>query len=248
VNARRPAAGPRAAVGFLTVLGGAAPLGPAALAWFGVVGALLGAAVGGARWGLDGATGPLLAAALAVGLDLALTGLLHVDGLADTADGLLPPLPRDRRLEVMRRPDVGAFGVAVIVGVLLVRWSAFASLAPTTTTIAGVAAVWAATRAAMVAVLLTRPHARPDGGLPARFGTARRGATLVAGAVPVVLCATLGGVGGVAAVAAALLTAVLVVAGAQRKIGGYTGDVLGALGVLGETAGLVALVVWQRVG
>ncbi len=248
MNASRPGSGLRAATGFLTVVGGAAPLGPAALAWFGVVGALLGGAVGATRWGLDGAAGPLVAAALAVAVDLALTGLLHVDGLTDSADGLLPPLPRERRLEIMRRPDVGAFGVAVLVAVLLARWSAFATLAPTAATVAAVAALWAASRAAMVAVLLTRPHARPDGGLPARFGSGRRGVTLVAVAVPVVGCAALSGVAGTVAVVAALAAAVLVVVGAQRRISGYTGDVLGALGVLGETVGLVALVVGQRVG
>lgn len=243
----RPAgSGLRAATGFLTVVGGAAAPGPRALAWFGTVGAGVGAAVGLARWGLDGPTGPFVAAVLAVAVDLALTGLLHVDGLADSADGLLPPLPRERRLEIMRRPDVGAFGVAVVVVALLLRSGALASAPVTPALIAAVAAVWAAARTMMVAVLLTRPHARADGGLPGQFGRTGRGVALVGCAVPVVLVGAVAGVPGGVAVAVTVLGAALVAAAAERRIGGYTGDVLGALGIIGETCGLVALVVVDR--
>ena len=73
---------------------------------------------------------PAVAGGLAVAADLALTGMLHLDGLADSADGLLPPLPRDRRLAVMRSPDVGAFGVAAVVSAIGLRWAALAALDP----------------------------------------------------------------------------------------------------------------------
>lgn len=248
MSGTRPGTGLRAATGFLTVVGGAAAPGPRALAWFGTVGAAVGAAVGATRWGLDGPTGPFLAAVLAVCVDLALTGMLHVDGLADSADGLLPPLPRERRLEIMRRPDVGAFGVAVVVVVLLLRSGALADATVAPTTIAAVAAIWGASRTVMVAVLLTRPHARPDGGLPGHFGGTRRGVTLVACAVPVLAVAAVAGPAGAIAVAATVGAGLVVAATAERRLGGYTGDVLGALGVIGETVGLIALVVVARVG
>src|SRR5581483_9690508 len=115
------------ALGFLTVLGGARRPTGRALRWFPVVGALIGAAVGGVWWSADQAFPPLLAGGLALAADLAITGLLHLDGLADTADGLLPHADRDRRLAIMRAPDVGAFGVATVAGVLLLRFAAFAS-------------------------------------------------------------------------------------------------------------------------
>ena len=62
--------------------------------------------------------------------DLGLTGLLHFDGLIDSADGLLPPLTQARRLEVMADPHAGAFGVAAAAAVLLVRWASLATLRP----------------------------------------------------------------------------------------------------------------------
>ena len=69
------------------------------------------AACGLVRWGTGGWWAPALAAALTVAVDLVLTGALHLDGLADTADGLLPHLDRARRLAVMAAPDVGAFAI-----------------------------------------------------------------------------------------------------------------------------------------
>src|ERR687898_796490 len=110
----------RSALGFLTVVAGAAPPDRRAPAWFGPVGAVLGLAVGGEWWGGGELWPPLIAAVLAVAVDAALTGMLHLDGLADSADGLLPPLDRGRRLAVMAAPDVGAFGVTVVVLVVVV--------------------------------------------------------------------------------------------------------------------------------
>jgi adenosylcobinamide-GDP ribazoletransferase len=120
----------RSALGFLTVVGGAAPPDRRAPAWFGPVGAALGLAVGGAWWVAGELWPALVAALLAVAVDAALTGMLHFDGLADSADGLLPPLDRRRRLEVMAAPDIGAFGVMVVTLVVLARVAALAAVAP----------------------------------------------------------------------------------------------------------------------
>src|SRR5688572_14319385 len=102
----------RRALAFLTPVGRATPPSPDALTWFPVVGAGIGAVLGGLWWATDQLWPPLVAAALVLAADLALTGLLHIDGLVDTADGLLPHLERERRLEVMAAPDAGAFGIA----------------------------------------------------------------------------------------------------------------------------------------
>jgi adenosylcobinamide-GDP ribazoletransferase len=229
----------RAALGFLTVLGGSARPDARAAAWFGPVGAVVGLAVGGVWWAAGEAWDPLVAAVLAVAADAVLTGLLHLDGLADTADGLLPPLARSRRLAVMSEPDVGAFGVAVVALTLLLRVAALASLAPDLLLVAG---LWAATRAAMALTLATVPYARATG-LATAFVPHRptASALAVAGIVGGAVLAVGGGgwVPGGAAVCGAAVTFAGVVGLARRRLGGFTGDVLGAAGVVGETVGLL---------
>ncbi|MFP5319579.1 MAG: adenosylcobinamide-GDP ribazoletransferase [Acidimicrobiia bacterium] len=231
----------RRAVAFLTPVGGAAAPSPAAVPWFPLVGALLGAAVGAVWWGADRLWPPAVAAALAVAADLVLTGALHADGLADTADGLLPPLDRERRLDVMADPRAGAFGVVAVVAVLLLRWAAFASWEPS---VAAVAGVWCASRTVMAVALLTVHYARPGGLAGAFGGGAVRPVPVSAVGMAGAAALAAAGVGlgpGVAAVAAVAVGGMLVVALAVRRIGGYTGDVLGAAGLVGETAGLLVL-------
>jgi len=231
----------RGALAFLTPLGGASPPAPAALTWFPLVGAALGLALGGVWWAAWQVWPPAVAAALVVVADLAFTGMLHLDGVVDTADGLLPPLDRSRRLEVMADPRAGAFGVGAAAAVLLLRWTALASLAPRPLLLAG---LWCASRTVMVVVTRTVPYARPSG-LASAFlsATPRRGAgalIAVAGVVgAVVLAGFARGVGGLAAMGALILAMVAVTALARRRVGGFTGDVLGAAGMVGETAGLI---------
>ena len=232
----------RRALAFLTPLGGAAPPTPGALGWFPVVGAALGLALGGVWWAASELWPPLVAAAVVVAADLALTGLLHLDGLVDAADGLLPHLDRERRLEVMADPRAGSFGVATAIAVLVLRWSALAGLRPRPLLLAG---LWCASRSMMAAVARSVPYARPSG-LASAFlpeGGSRGvglGVSAAAGLVGGVLLAGVGtGWGGVAAVAAVVGAAAAVVGLARRRLGGFTGDVLGAAGVVGETAGLL---------
>jgi adenosylcobinamide-GDP ribazoletransferase len=224
----------RRAFAFLTPLpvGGSCDPAPAAVAWFPFVGVVVGAGVGGVWWAADRWWPPLVAAALAVVADLALTGMLHVDGLVDTADGLLPPLgDRERRLAVMADPSAGSFGAAALVAVLLVRAAAFASHRPD---VAAVAGMWAMSRTTMAFAVRHVTYARP-GGLATSFASSRGSdVPLVLGAVVAVVLA------GWSAVAVAGAAALVVVA-AWRRLGGFTGDVLGAAGVVGETAGLVVL-------
>jgi len=240
--------GLRGAVGFLTPLGGAASPSPRALLWFPLVGAAIGASLGVLWWAAGRAWPSLVAGALVVVADLASTGLLHVDGLVDSADGLLPHLERERRLAVMSEPTVGAYGVVIAVIVLVSRWAALSSsvpwrIGPAVLLLAG---LWCSARSLMALTTTLVPYARAgEGGLASAFlgGDAPVGAVALTGlfasfglllawhavAAPAVLAGVLG-----------TWAAVLVLA--RRQIGGYTGDVLGAAGLLGETVGLIVAV------
>jgi adenosylcobinamide-GDP ribazoletransferase len=210
------------------------------LTWFPIVGAGIGAAVGATWWGASEIWPPLVAAAVAVAVDLALTGLLHVDGLIDSADGLLPHMSRERRLDVMTEPTVGAYGVAAGGAGLLLRFAALAAAQPD---IALVAATWCASRTVMAVATRALAYARPEGGLATAMrgeswpGVAAFGALLTAA-----LCA-MSGWRAVAAVAACVVLAWSVILLGHRKLGGFTGDVLGASGLTGETAALLAAAV-----
>ena len=226
----------RRALAFLTPLFGAAEPRPDTLGWFPLAGAALGLVVGAVWWGAERVWPAAVAAAIVVVLDLVLTGMLHVDGLADAADGLLPHLDRTRRLEVMAAPDVGAFGVATVTAVLLLRWTTLAVTAPSPLLLGG---LWCASRTAMAVTARTVPYARPDG-LASAFLGGRALTTAAVGAVVAVAFAFAGpGVAGIAAVGGVAVGAAVVVALARRRIGGFTGDVLGAAGVVGETTGLI---------
>ncbi len=241
----------RRALAFLTPFGGAAVPTPGTLDWFPVVGAVIGLAVGAVWWLAARAWPPAAAAGVVIVSDVVFTGYLHLDGLADSADGLLAPMTRQRRLEVMTDPAVGAFGAVTLVVVLLLRFGAFASTraAPLV-----VGALWCASRAAMAVVARSSHYARPgglatafvDGDAPIRPGTRPH---IVGIAVPVVVGVALSvgmavvgrGTHGLAALGGELVAFALVVVLAQRRIGGFTGDVLGAAGVVGETVGLLVL-------
>ncbi len=229
----------RRALSFLTSLGGASLPTGRAVSWFPVVGLLVGSALGGVWWLAGQAWPGLVAAAVVVGADLALTGLLHFDGLVDAADGLLAHLPVERRLEVMAEPGVGGFGVGVGAAVLVARFAALATLRPSVLLLAG---LWCASRTWMAVVIWTVPYARSGGGLASAFmGSPSRAAPV--GALG--LGTSLGLLAawrlwpGVASVVAGSIGSLGVVLLARRRVGGFTGDVLGAAGMVGETLGLL---------
>ncbi|MGI8810196.1 MAG: adenosylcobinamide-GDP ribazoletransferase [Acidimicrobiales bacterium] len=226
----------RKALAFLTPFGGAAVPTPSALAWFPLVGAGMGLALGGIWWAADRLWAAPVAAAVVVAADLALTGMLHFDGLVDSADGLLAPLEADRRLEVMADPAAGAFGVGAAVIVLLLRWASLATLTPSPVLLG---ALWCASRLAMAGFARSVPYARPHG-LASAFLEPVRGRLPVAGIALGAVLVAFGRGDAVAGVVVLGVAAAAVVALAVRRLGGFTGDVLGAAGMVGETAGLLA--------
>jgi len=201
------------------------------MCWAPAVGLLLGGIAGGVLWaaGHLGRTGPLLAAVLAIGALAALTGGLHLDGLADLADGLGSRHPAERALEVMKKSDIGPFGVTALVLILLIQ---IAALARADSAGRGVIAVLTAAVAARLAMTVTCRR-----GIPAARGSGL--GALVAGSVHPVVAAVLAAAAVAAAaafgwifaaaMAAGLAASVVLTAVAVRRLGGITGDVLGAI-------------------
>lgn len=236
-----------AAAGFLTRLPvparldvGHGDLAAGAVA-FPLVGAALGTLVGGAALLLAHGLPALLAAALAVALEAALTGALHLDGLADSFDGLAGR-GTERALAIMRDHAVGAYGACALVCDLLVKVVALTHLAGSAD-LPVVVAVYVLSRAAVLPLAAALPYARPGGGVGALLAGRLGWTGAVAGGI--VACAgagALAGVGALALIAAAAAVVVAVGLAARRRLGGVTGDVLGAAIELAATAGLVVAV------
>ncbi|AEB46546.1 adenosylcobinamide-GDP ribazoletransferase [Micromonospora maris] len=236
---RRLGAGARLALTTFTV----APVRPGrvdratagtAMALAPLVGALLAVPVAGVLLLLDSLTAPLVAAAVAVTVSALLTRGLHLDGLADTVDALGSYRRGPAALEIMKKPDVGPFGVVALVLVLLMQVAALAELVdgPGSAVLAAVVTASAAGRLGVtLACRRGVPAARPEG-----LGA------LVAGTVgPVALAAGIAAVmllavpavpdrpwQGPLAVLTALAVAAALLRHVVRRLGGITGDVLGA--------------------
>jgi adenosylcobinamide-GDP ribazoletransferase len=214
----------------------------AATLWFPLVGALVGLLGFAVLWG----SASVLPAAAAAGLALAAmvwaTGALHEDGLSDVADGFGAHVSRERALEIMRDSRIGAFGAVALVLSLGLRWSALAALAAAAEPVALAAALAgaaAAGRAGMLVAARMLAPARP-GGLGAALGPGPGAGALAGGLATAAAIALAAGPAGLGALAAAALAAGGVIRIARRRIGGHTGDVLGAVSVAAETAALLA--------
>ncbi|MFB6990760.1 MULTISPECIES: adenosylcobinamide-GDP ribazoletransferase [unclassified Streptomyces] len=196
-------------------------------------------------------SGPLLAAVASVAVPAVLTRGLHLDGLADTADGLGSGRPADDALRIMKRSDIGPFGVITLLFVLSAQVAVLDQLYGQSWVRGAVAAVVAAVTARLALTLASRqgvPAARPEGLGAAVAGTVTLRAAVAVGAVVVVACAgagaLLGGYGAPRHALAALVAlgvAQLLLRHCVRRFGGVTGDVFGALAETAATAALVML-------
>lgn len=231
---KRLAAELRLAVSFLTV----APVGPAqsvapellgrSLAWFPLVGLLLGLLLAGAERALQLILPPVTVSALLVLLAIVLTGALHLDGVADSADGLYGQRERESRLRIMKDSRVGAMGVTALLALLLLKFAALQGLAPERR--------WAALllmpvvgRWCMTVLAVCSPYARPEGGTGGGFVDQAGGRELL---LATVTCAALTvflyGWPGVLLLALLCLAIAVLRAYYHAKLGGVTGDLLGA--------------------
>jgi adenosylcobinamide-GDP ribazoletransferase len=242
-----------AAVEFLTPLhvhaGG--PLATEAIgsssAYFPLVGLLLGLAL----VGLDRVLSTLLPVAIASGLLVALlaaaTGFLHLDGFADTIDGMASGRTRERRLEIMRDSHVGAFGATALALLVLLQWLALASLVPPWRA-PGLLLFPVLGRTAMVAAIAAFPYARFEG-----LGTLFRGhiwpwPAPVAAVISLLISMLCFGIGGVALWGAALLTAAIAGTWLSSRLGGLTGDCYGAICEISQIVVLLLIVSGHQSG
>lgn len=195
---------------------------------------------------------PLFASALAVTCLVVTTGALHEDGLADTADGFWGGRERESILKIMKDSAIGAYGTLALILMLLLRVSALTAIAAGSNAVSAAFAVLAAaaiSRAAMVWHWHVLPAAKPDGvaasaGRP--DGDAMVFAALSGGLTAAVLGFFAGGIGGVIMM---FVLVAIVCAGfsriARNKIGGHTGDSIGATQQLCEIASLLGLALWM---
>jgi adenosylcobinamide-GDP ribazoletransferase len=219
------------------------------MGWYPLVGLALGAAGWGVYAGLLELLPGLVAAVIVVLLLEAVTRGLHMDGLMDTADGLLSNASRERALEIMKDSNVGAMGVVAAVLILILKVAALGALARADAA-APLLAGWCAARALPALDVYAWPYARAAGTGEAftrertRGPVAMAGGLLVVGLVATALVTLATGAAGawyagLVIAAIAMATALLVQAAAAKRLGGLTGDVYGMGIELAEAAGLV---------
>jgi len=210
----------------------------AALPWFPTVGAALGILIWVALAALQQLTDwPTGLAVVAVGMGILLTRGLHLDGLADWADGFWGGWNRERILAIMKDASLGTFGTVALILILLAKWCSIVAL------IENAAMQWIilamiASRAVQVDLAVTQHYARPEGGTGAAFitGTSRT-QWIPAAWTALLLVVVCGGFAWrpLAALAAAIGLGRCLGNWSRRKIGGITGDILGAASEITET-------------
>ena len=247
MRARRAARAAAAALTFLTIvpLGRRYELDEADVArgavFFPVVGAVIGGAVGLTAVALEDVLPVLVAAALAVAVETLLTGAIHLDALADTADGL-GARTRERALEVMRDAQIGAFGAIALVLDVVVKVAAVVAALELEQPVLLLVGAWAVGRSAPL-VLALLPYARAGPGSGRTLTDGARASALLAGLVVGIALAALTAGGRVPGLTAAAAVSVLACALAARaRFGGVTGDVLGAGIEITTTLALVGAV------
>ena len=196
-------------------------------ATFPLVGAAIGALIGAVALLLVHPLGGWLAAVLAIAAAVLLTGALHLDALADSADSL-SARTRERALEIMRDHAIGSYGAVAIALDLLLKAGALSTLASHHEVVRTAVAAGALSRAAPVLLAAALPYARAESGLGSPLTRGGPGRAAIAAVLAVGIAIAIAGAHGaiVAGVAAAVVVSLAVCY--QRWLGGVTGDTLGA--------------------
>lgn len=207
---------------------------------YSVTGAVLGLIAGGVGFALMGLGLPAgLAAGVALAVLMLSTGGMHEDGLADTADGFWGGFDPTRRLAIMKDSHLGTYGLLALIMVTGLRWIGYTFLLPLG--VLPVVAVAVLSRGVMPCLMVALPHAR-DTGLSHSVGRPGEVSVITGLGLALVLSGvSLGGIA-ILCLLVALLTAAAMGLLARAKIGGQTGDVLGAVQQLSEVAVLMVLV------
>lgn len=234
--------GALAAVALLTALPvPGRPQAPGAgLGWFAVAGLLVGALAAGcwllAAWAWPGS---LVPATLAVTALAMVTGMLHLDGLADAADAGLAPLDQERRIAILHDVHHGTFGVVAVALVLLLQVAALSACSPGAGALLLLVTPAAARGALPLAMRVLPPLPASRMAAAARYGATRR-ASSVSLACSFLSAAALAAFAGLMVWAIVVVTAAGVAALLAQRFGGLNGDSLGAAVELSQTAGLLA--------
>jgi len=205
--------------------------------FFPLVGEIIGGAVLLVAWLIAAKIGWAMGAAWAgIFVLVCLTRALHLDGLSDTVDAFFAAQTRERRLEIMKDPHVGAFGAAAIVLALLCKAVALERLCATGHWSWIILPIILA-RTVMVLVAVSLPYARVEGGkAQAFFAGAKPAHFWVAGAAAILFCYLHAGSIGLFAAAAALTLGLFMIRWMKLSFGGATGDLLGFAGEKTECA------------
>ncbi len=205
-----------------------------------VAGALVGAAAGGLAWILSVASVPFgVVAFLSLLLIVLLTGALHEDGLADTADGLWGGNAPASRLAIMNDSRIGVFGATAVFLSLLGRWQGIEALGPTHILPALIASC-AVSRSVMLMAMYKMPAAK-KGGLAFAAGPPDSRVAVTGVALAAIIALSTVGWMALPLLAVSGLAAVPVCWLAHRKVGGVTGDILGAVQQCAELAAVLLL-------
>ena len=183
---------------------------------------------------------PLVAGVITLVIWVMLTGGLHLDGLADCCDGLFASVSIERRLEIMKDPRMGAFGVIGLILILLLKAAVLISLTSVSSfgiLLAASLARWCILPAALL------PLARPSGsGMGADFAAGFQRSFIFWGALMPLTFAIILGVRGILSIVTGLVASVFVLGLAKSRIGGVTGDVFGMVVEIVETVVLLTFV------
>lgn len=204
-----------------------------------LVGAVVGTVTGASYWlFLMLHVPPFAAAALTLAVSVLMTGGLHEDGLADTADGFGGGRSKERKLEIMSDSRIGSYGVLALALALLTKAGCLASLDGWRSASALIVAHVLA-RTAVVFVAFALPPAKQNG-LGASANRPSGATVAIAGLIGIVIAAVCSPALALPAIAGVAATTAAMGSLAHRQIGGFTGDVLGTVEQLGETAVLIA--------
>jgi adenosylcobinamide-GDP ribazoletransferase len=231
---------------FLTILpvrGTREPMDHTMLAWIPAAGLVIGLLVAGFDALLSLVFPPLVCGTLDLLFLIIITGGIHLDGLADAADGILAHRGRERGLEIMRDSRLGTWGAIALIAVLILDWSALATLTGSQGTWRFLLLAPIYSRTAMLLGVRSLPYGRPQGGMASNlFGTANPAYAWCAG----LICA-----GAILLPAVTFVTVNLAFAVAvwgmirlyKSTMGCITGDMIGALNEIVQAAVLLALIV-----
>jgi adenosylcobinamide-GDP ribazoletransferase len=212
--------------------------------FFPLVGLILGGVIALLDVGLGSVFPPLPASALIVIAMLAVSGGFHMDGLADTADGCLSSRPRERVLEIMRDSRTGPMGVIAVVSIMVLKVAALASV-PKGLLWGTVFLMPLAGRCALVVASAVLPYARPQGGLASAFERPRWPTVSIALAVLGASSWLALGTAGLTASGLSVVTTLAFSLYCHHRIGGFTGDTLGAACEIAEVVPALVAAAWR---